>query len=53
LSFSLDDELVRALEARKSFLLELGFLRRDFDIRAWIDPRPLQNALRQVDLTAA
>jgi len=44
LTLSLDDELVSALESRKSFLLEHGFIRRDFDVRAWIDPRPLRNA---------
>ncbi|MCC6780098.1 MAG: ABC transporter substrate-binding protein [Hyphomicrobiales bacterium] len=53
LSFSLADELVRALAARKDFLLEFGFMRNDFDIRAWMDPRPLRNALRQAELTAA
>lgn len=53
LSFSLDDELVRALEARKDFLLEFGFLRNDVDVRAWIDSRPLQNALQQAELSAA
>ena len=37
LAFSLDDELVKALEARKDFLLEFGFLKRDFDIGAWMD----------------
>ena len=49
LAFSLDDELVKALEARKDFLLEFGFLKRDFDIGAWMDPRPLQNALKRSD----
>lgn len=49
LAFSLDDELVKALEARKNFLLEFGFMRRDFDIHEWMDPRPLQNALKRLD----
>lgn len=44
LTLSLDDELISALESRKSFLLEHGFIRSDFDVRAWIDPRPLENA---------
>lgn len=48
LAFSLDEPLVEALEARKRFLLEHGFMRRDFDIRAWIDPQPLQNALKSL-----
>jgi len=49
LGMSLDENLVKALEVRKNFLLEFGFLRRDFDIREWIDPRPLQNAMRRFE----
>ena len=49
LSFSLDDDLVKALEMRKNFLLEFGFMRRDFDIREWIDARPLQNAMKRFE----
>ena len=48
LAFSLDDDLVKALETRKSFLLEFGFMMRDFDIREWMDPRPLQNAMKRL-----
>jgi ABC-type nitrate/sulfonate/bicarbonate transport system substrate-binding protein len=44
LAISLDETLVSALEVRKNFLLEHGFIRHDFDIRAWIDPQPLRNA---------
>jgi len=41
----LSDELVRALEVMKIFLLERGYTRRDFDVAAWIDPGPLRRAL--------
>lgn len=44
LTLSLDDKLISALESRKMFLLEHGFIRNDFDVRGWIDPRPLENA---------
>lgn len=30
-----------ALEAQKAFLVRRGFIARDFDLGAWIDPRPL------------
>lgn len=48
LDFSLSGPLVKALEARKQFLLQHGFLRHDFDIRDWMDPRPLQNAIKRL-----
>ena len=32
---------IRGLEAYKNFLFERGFLKADFDVNAWIDPRPL------------
>lgn len=51
LSFSLDEHLVKALEARKKFLLEFGFMKRDFDIREWMDPRPLRNAIKKAEAT--
>lgn len=47
LGMSLDEDLVRTLEVRKDFLLEFGFIRRDFNVREWIDPRPLQNAMKR------
>ena len=50
LTFSLDEELVKALEARKRFLLEFGFMKSDFDVRTWMDPRPLQNALKRAGM---
>ena len=33
-----------ALADRKQFLLRHGFIKTDFDVDAWIDPRPLQRA---------
>jgi ABC-type nitrate/sulfonate/bicarbonate transport system substrate-binding protein len=53
LDFSLNESLVKALEVRKNFLLEHGFLRHDFSVRGWIDPRPLQNAIRRLQLQRA
>jgi ABC-type nitrate/sulfonate/bicarbonate transport system substrate-binding protein len=41
---SLDEELVAAIESQKRFLLQHGFIEQDFDVRAWIDPAPLQAA---------
>lgn len=47
LDISLDQPLIDALDARKDFLLHWGFIPRDFDLRAWIDPGPLQRALEK------
>ncbi|WP_296555498.1 ABC transporter substrate-binding protein [Pigmentiphaga sp.] len=41
---SLAPELVRALEVRKDFLYEHGFIRNDFSIADWIVPGPLARA---------
>jgi len=32
---------IKALEGYKNFLFKWGFIERDFDVSAWIDPRPL------------
>jgi ABC-type nitrate/sulfonate/bicarbonate transport system substrate-binding protein len=48
LDVSFGEPLVRALEARKKFLLKHGFLRKDFDLHAWMDPRPLENATKRL-----
>lgn len=37
----LTDEAIEALSDFKDFLFAHGFLPKDFDARAWIDPRPL------------
>lgn len=47
----LSEERVGYLKEQKDFLLLHGFLDRDFDIDAWIDPRPL--AAAQARLAAA
>ncbi|MCO5147391.1 MAG: ABC transporter substrate-binding protein [Aquamicrobium sp.] len=44
LDISLEPQLVDALEARKSFLFENGFLPADFDTASWIDHGPLVRA---------
>lgn len=48
LDFSLDQSLVQALQVRKNFLLQHGLLRKDFDLNDWMDPRPLQNAVKRL-----
>lgn len=40
----LEDSAVDALSDFKDFLLRWGFLPNDFDVRSWIDPRPLAQA---------
>ncbi|GAB3255958.1 ABC transporter substrate-binding protein [Chitinimonas naiadis] len=47
---TLDDWAIQALAGYQQFLLEQGFIDQDFDVRAWIDPRPLAavKAARQV-----
>lgn len=42
LNTNLDDAAIAGLEAYKTFLLEWGFLKSDFDIWSWIDPQPLE-----------
>ncbi|MBB3221155.1 ABC transporter substrate-binding protein [Pseudoduganella umbonata] len=40
---------IAGLEAQKNFLRDWGYLRADFDVRAWIDPAPLEEARRLVE----
>ena len=42
----LPEESISAIESQKDFLLRWGFIEHDFDVRAWIDPRPLEEALK-------
>ncbi len=42
---SLSAERLELLETQKKFLWLYGFLERDFDFAAWVDPRPLDAAL--------
>ncbi len=38
------------LTAQKDFLLEWGYIRRDFSVDDWLDPQPLSEALQTVHL---
>lgn len=49
----LSDELARLYDRQKAFLLEFGFIERDFDLNAWIDPAPLAVAQARVGTSAA
>ena len=42
----LNEEAIDALSEFKDFLLEHGFIPADFDVRAWIEERPLERATR-------
>ena len=44
----LEESSITALADFTRFLAEWKFIPRDFDVRAWIDPRPLQQALREL-----
>ncbi len=46
---SLDTELIDALKVRKHFLLEHGFLERDFNVDDWIDREPLRRAKKLLE----
>lgn len=48
LDFTLGEPLMKALDVRKNFLLDHGFIHKDFDLYDWIDPRPLQNAVNRL-----
>jgi ABC-type nitrate/sulfonate/bicarbonate transport system substrate-binding protein len=47
LGTKLDERSIAALDAFKSFLFARGFLKQDFDARAWIDPEPLAAVLAE------
>jgi ABC-type nitrate/sulfonate/bicarbonate transport system substrate-binding protein len=38
---------IEALEIEKRFLKEHGFISNDFDVKSWIDPSFLNNALNE------
>ncbi|MFM8331926.1 MAG: ABC transporter substrate-binding protein [Candidatus Methylumidiphilus sp.] len=44
---------IKGLETYKDFLFQRGFLKADFDVRAWIDPRPLAALDRVIAKKAA
>jgi ABC-type nitrate/sulfonate/bicarbonate transport system substrate-binding protein len=41
----LSDESIDALISQKDFLLKWGFIEHDFDVRGWVEPKPLEMAL--------
>jgi ABC-type nitrate/sulfonate/bicarbonate transport system substrate-binding protein len=43
----LREDWIRAFEGYKDFLLRYGFIARDVDVRAWIDPAPLAAVKRR------
>jgi ABC-type nitrate/sulfonate/bicarbonate transport system substrate-binding protein len=44
---------IAGLEEFKNFLFKWGFLEADFDVRSWIDPRPLEELQRKSQLRTA
>lgn len=48
LEVDLSSDSIAALRRRKDFLLKHGFLPKDFDLDAWIDPKPLEEARKIV-----
>ncbi|MEA2303956.1 MAG: hypothetical protein QOH43_1236 [Solirubrobacteraceae bacterium] len=50
---TLDDHLVAAIESQQRFLLEHGYITAAFDVREWIDPRPLQAARELLSAASA
>ncbi|HEY6879605.1 MAG TPA: ABC transporter substrate-binding protein [Polyangiales bacterium] len=49
LQTDLEESSIGALADFTSFLLDWGFLQGPFDVRAWIDPRPLAQAKRELE----
>jgi hypothetical protein len=43
---------IDGLEAQKNFLRDHGFLKGDFSVAEWIDPRPLAEAQKLVERDA-
>jgi ABC-type nitrate/sulfonate/bicarbonate transport system substrate-binding protein len=44
----LSDRNLAALDVQKKFLLDHGYIKNDFDVRAWADDRYLQEALHSL-----
>ncbi|MET0287698.1 MAG: ABC transporter substrate-binding protein [Polyangiales bacterium] len=53
LQTDLEDSSISALADFTQFLFEHDFLQGNFDVRAWIDPRPLAQAKRELEQEAA
>ena len=49
----LSDERVELFRQQKDFLLKYGILDRDFDYDAWVERRPIEDALRSLKSTKA
>jgi len=49
----LSEASIDALTDFTRFLAEWKFIPSNFDVRSWIDPRPLEQALAQIELEAA
>lgn len=47
---TLEESSIEALSDFKDFLFAWGFLQSDFDVRSWIDPRPLARAQKSLAL---
>jgi ABC-type nitrate/sulfonate/bicarbonate transport system substrate-binding protein len=52
LQTDLEESSIAALADFTAFLGEWGFLQGEFDVRAWIDPRPLAQAKRELEAAA-
>lgn len=39
---------IKAIETQKKFLKEHGFIRNDFDVRSWVEPSFLNNAVKEL-----
>ncbi|MFT3926956.1 MAG: ABC transporter substrate-binding protein [Myxococcales bacterium] len=48
----LSERYVKGLELQKNFLRDHGFLRGDFSVQDWVDPRPLRAAQQLVEKEA-
>ncbi|MGE0799781.1 MAG: ABC transporter substrate-binding protein [Lautropia sp.] len=51
LQVSLEDRLVAAVASQQRFLLEHGFVSKDFSIDDWVDPTPMNLAIEEEGLT--
>jgi ABC-type nitrate/sulfonate/bicarbonate transport system substrate-binding protein len=48
----LDPQALAGLDVQKRFLLEFGYIKNDFDIAAWVEPKFLEEALASLDDSA-
>jgi ABC-type nitrate/sulfonate/bicarbonate transport system substrate-binding protein len=50
LSPGFEEADIKSLESQKEFLLQNRFIDRDFDVRSWLEPRFLNEALTEEDM---